>query len=340
MAERTQVKSAKDSHKEEILQRPNVVGVGIGYKEVRGRQTEELVIKALVRQKVPVAGLPPQAIIPQRIDGVPTDVVAVGEIKAQQSRTERYRPAPGGVSIGHYQVTAGTFGCVVRDRASGTRLILSNNHVLANSNAANPGDAILQPGAVDGGQVNEDIIAYLERFYPIHFTTEPGNCSFAQAFAELGNAIAALIGSKHRLNTYQQEPGAYNLVDAAVAKPINDGDILDEILEIGEISGTAEAFLGMAVRKSGRTTGLTTGEINVLDSTVDVSYGVGQVARFENQLVAGPMSQGGDSGSLVVAADSQAAVGLLFAGSEQTTIFNPIQAVLDSLEVDIGPSNG
>ena len=335
MAERSVVKSAKESHKAEILSKPNVVGVGMGYKEVHGRVTDELVIKTLVRQKVPLAGLPAQAVIPQQVDGIPTDVVAVGEIKAQQSRTDRYRPAPGGVSIGHFQVTAGTFGCVVRDRATSTRLILSNNHVLANSNNATPGDAILQPGAIDGGNIDEDIIAYLERFYPIHFNTEPGSCSFAQTFADLGNALASLTGSKHRLLPYQEDPDVYNLVDAAVAKPINDGDILDEILEIGVVSGTVEGFLGMAIRKSGRTTELTTGEINVVDATVDVSYGVGKVARFENQFVSGPMSQGGDSGSLIVAADSQQAVGLLFAGSEQTTIFNPIQAVLDSLEVDI-----
>jgi hypothetical protein len=90
----------------------------------------------------------------------------------------------------------------------------------------------------------------------------------------------------------------------------------------------------MQVRKSGRTTGFTVGEITVLDATVSVDYGVGQTATFENQIVAGPMSQGGDSGSLVVTGDPPLAVGLLFAGSEQTTILNPIQAVLDCLQVD------
>jgi hypothetical protein len=101
------------------------------------------------------------------------------------------------------------------------------------------------------------------------------------------------------------------------------------------VSGTLEATLGMAVRKSGRTTGLTTGTINVVDATISVSYGVGRTATFENQLVAGPMSQGGDSGSLVVAGDALKAVGLLFAGSDQSTIFNPIQAVLDCLNITI-----
>jgi hypothetical protein len=45
------------------------------------------------------------------------------------------------------------------------------------------------------------------------------------------------------------------------------------------------------------------------------------------------MSRGGDSGSLVVAGDSQLAVGLLFAGSDQATIFNPIQEVIKALNV-------
>jgi len=124
-------------------------------------------------------------------------------------------------------------------------------------------------------------------------------------------------------------------VDAAVARPVNDAEILDEILEIGVVQGTTPAVLGMPVRKSGRTTAFTTGEILVLDATVSVSYGAGRTASFENQIVTTPMSQGGDSGSLLVDGNSLQAVGLLFAGSEQSTIHSPIQAVLDSLEIDI-----
>jgi hypothetical protein len=220
---------------------------------------------------------------------------------------------------------------VVRDRTSGDRLILSNNHVLANSNEATPGDLILQPGTADGGTTSSDVIAHLERFCTIQFSQEPGTCSLASSFAEIGNAIAGLMGSKHRVQAIRADPQATNLVDCAVARPVNDSDVLDEILNIGVVSGT----LGMAVRKSGRTTGFTTGTINVVDATISVSYGVGRTATFENQLVAGPMSQGGDSGSLVVAGDSLKAVGLLFAGSDQSTIFNPIQAVLDCLNVTI-----
>jgi hypothetical protein len=302
---------------------------------VQGAPTVELSIVTLVQKKVPAAALTRQALVPAAVDGVPTDVVQVGVLWVQQGRADRWRPAPGGVSMGHYLVTAGTFGAVVRDQASGDRLILSNNHVLANSNDASPGDPILQPGAVDGGSVDEDTIAWLARFCPISYSSEPGTCGTANAYALVGNALARLAGSMHRLRVLQVNPEAANLVDAAVARPINDGDVLDEILEIGEVSGTVEAELGMAVRKSGRTTGYTTGTVTILHTTVEVNYAEGRVAQFEDQIISTAMSQGGDSGSLRVAVGSQQAVGLLFAGSQQVTIFNPIQAVLDCLSVTI-----
>lgn len=331
----TAAAQAKALYTANILQKPNVVGVGVGFKSVNGQRTGEYSVVVLVRQKLPIAGLHPQALIPSELNGVPTDVVQVGELRALQGHTGRWRPCPGGVSIGHFKITAGTFGCVVRDRSSGARLILSNNHVLANSNDASPGDAILQPGPVDGGRLENDRIAVLERFCPIDFGEAPPTCGIAQGVADFANAIAGLLGSEHRLTAGKYRPQAVNQVDAAVARPLDDRDILDEIYEIGEVHGTAPAVLGMQIRKSGRTTGLTAGQINVVDATVTVNYGGGRSAVFENQLVAGPMSQGGDSGSLIVAADSLRAVGLLFAGSEQSTIFNPIQAVLDCLQVDL-----
>ncbi len=113
---------------------------------------------------------------------------------------------------------------------------------------------------------------------------------------------------------------------------MNDADVADEIVDIGVVSGTAQPGLGMKVRKSGRSSALTAGEITVLDATITVGYG-DRSARFDGQIVTGPMSQPGDSGSLLVAADSLKAVGLLFAGSDQATIFNPIGAVLDALGV-------
>jgi hypothetical protein len=276
MLPQQQVAQVKEQAKGELLSLPNVVGVGVGYKTVGEVRTGEMSIVVMVRRKLPVAALPPEALAPKKVGEVNVDVMQVGDIRAQQSRTDRVRPAPGGVSIGHYLITAGTLGCVVRDQATNTRLILSNNHVLANSNDAAVGDAILQPGPVDGGRPANDTIATLERFCPIDFGSQPGICSLARAYAGLGNTIAALLGSQHRLDVSRYNPQATNLVDAAVARPLSDGDILDEIMDIGVVQGTLEAALGMPLRKSGRTTGFTTGQVLVMNATVDVGYGVGK----------------------------------------------------------------
>lgn len=335
MSDYSSLVQGKEVHKQDILARPNVIGVGVGYREAAHTFTDQLSVVVLVRQKLAPAALSAEALVPSEVGGFRTDVREVGEIRALQARTDRWRPAPGGVSLGHYRISAGTFGCVVRDRATGARLILSNNHVLANSNDAAPGDPIIQPGGADGGIEPQDVIARLERFIPIHYTTAPGTCGAASVVAHLANAVAILLGSTHRLQSYQLNQQASNLVDAAVARPLDDASILDEILEIGEPTGTTDAILGMAVRKSGRTTGLTSGAITVLDATVDVSYGGGRTARFENQIITEPISQGGDSGSLLVSGGTQQAVGLLFAGSDQTTVHSPIRLALEQLEVDL-----
>ncbi len=330
-----QAAQAKEAHKGLILQKPNVVGVGVGYKQAGQRVTSELSVVALVRRKVPRAGLAPPDLVPERVGGVATDVIEVGDLRPMQGRTARVRPASGGVSIGHFQVTAGTLGCVVHDRSSGKRLILSNNHVLANSNDAHPGDAILQPGSIDGGREPGDVLAHLERFVPIRFTSEPGRCAVARAVVSAGNAIARLLGSRHRLETYWYDPQASNEVDAAIARPLDDSLVSDEILEVGRVSGPGAARLGMTVRKSGRSTGFTTGLVTVVETTVSVGYGPGRSATFERQIVTSPMSSPGDSGALLVDGASPLAVGLLFAGSEQATLYCPIQAVLEALDVSL-----
>ena len=110
---------------------PNVVMVGRGYKYKNGKKvSDEPVIVCSVKEKISKANLKDKDIIPTEINGLKTDVIEVGEIRAL--RTDRYRPAPGGVSIGHVDITAGTLGCLVQGKTSGETFILSNNHVLAN----------------------------------------------------------------------------------------------------------------------------------------------------------------------------------------------------------------
>ncbi len=64
--------------------------------------------------------------------------------------------------------------------------------------------------------------------------------------------------------------------------------------------------------------------------SVNVDYGGGRVAQFTDQLLAGPMSQGGDSGSAVLD-NGNRLVGLLFAGSENSTVINRIEHVFSAL---------
>ncbi|GAB4513192.1 MAG: hypothetical protein OHK0046_13750 [Anaerolineae bacterium] len=359
-----------------LLVLPNVVGVAVGYKESNGVLTTEPSLVVLVQQKKPLAGLTEEQQVPREINGVPTDVREVGYIQAQQTDPRsRFRPIiPSGVSIGHYKVTAGTLGAMVRDRTTGERLLLSNNHVLANSNEAMQGDDILQPGATDGGQRPSDVVAKLERFIALRYvedaeepaptpTPSPGNgnapsgCDIVDVLVGMSNLFASASGSGKRVAATSASGAASssaavpapqaaaqatertNLVDAALGRPINPDMFSDEILNIGVITGTKPPALEMQVRKMGRTTGLTRSRVTLLNATINVAYNTSQgarTARFTGQVICDPMSQGGDSGSLVVDANSQSAVGLLFAGSPLATLFTPIDVVANALNIRFG----
>ncbi|RLD16631.1 hypothetical protein DRI50_01345 [candidate division KSB1 bacterium] len=332
------VREALKKNRKRLHSKPNVLATGIGFRFVNGKRTDDLAIVCSVDTKVAKHRLLEKEIIPQSIDGIRTDVQPLGPFYAFQNHTARMRPAPGGVSIGHTNVTAGTLGCLVQ--SEGKVYILSNNHVLANSNEAQIGDSILQPGAYDGGSFPDDFIARLSNFIPIRFESEEEEqpCAIGSTIGEFLNGFAIILGSRTRLVPTRinriDDMNAQNLVDCAIAEPINPNDVVNEILEIGKISGVAEAELGMAVKKSGRTTGLTTGSIEQIDVTVKVSYGENKTAVFVDQLMAGSMSAGGDSGSAVLNEQNQI-VGLLFAGSSTSTIINRIQNVFDALNVSL-----
>ena len=234
--------------------------------------------------------------------------------------TRRMRPCPAGFSIGNVAITAGTLSGVVYDFLPGAGTsppavgvgipsrfyVLSNNHVLAASNAAPIGSAIVQPGTFDGGIDPQDRIATLSRFVPIQFDPPvPRN--------------------QHR-----------NLVDAAIAE-CSFQNASREIY----FNGAPPAWVrkgglraGDLVRKTGRTTNCTVGRVIVTNATVDVNYGGGRVARFLNQVVTTSMAAGGDSGSLVTDLGNNA-VGLLFAGSAAATVLNHYEDVRNLLRVEI-----
>lgn len=329
--ELTEVRETLKRNRDQLLKRSNVVATGVGYKSTGGQKTTTLSIVCSVIKKMDASQLSSQDLVPATLEGTPTDVVQSGIIRALQSTTDKHRPAPGGVSIGHRDITAGTIGCLVQK--TGQKFILSNNHVLANSNQAEIGDPILQPGPYDGGSLPADHIANLEDFVPINIIGLPSECPFATGAAGFLNGIAKLFGSSVKMQAIDQQ-AIENLVDAAIARPLNPEDVSDEILQIGTIEGTAIGELGMAIKKSGRTTELTAGAIDQVDVTVNVQYGQGQIAMFTDQLMAGAMSQGGDSGSAVLE-ESNRLVGLLFAGSDTTTVINRIENVFSALGVSI-----
>lgn len=316
----------------------NIIGVGQGHKYIRGESTGKDAVTVLVKKKYKVADMRRSAVIPAVVDDVPTDIIEVGDIRLLKTRQEFCRPAQPGVSLGHYKISAGTFGAVVKDKSTGELLILSNNHVLANITNGNDGrasigDSIIQPGIYDGGNLEAGVIAHLARFVPLYREIDTPRCKIAQTFEMLLNKCIHILRPKYQVRVLR-ESEKLNLVDCAVAKPINPADISPDILEFGSVAGIKEAILGMPIKKSGRTTGVTSSQVWATNVTFKVSVSSQEYGVFTDQVLAGPMSMPGDSGSLILTNDNYA-VGLLFAGSEQATMFNKIDHVLTSLNITL-----
>ena len=241
------------------------------------------------------------------------------------------RPIPLGVSGGNILDSSaryccgGTLGSLVEDNQA-TQYILSPNHILARSNRGMPGDLIVQPGLIDTDCQKDpsDAVATLSTYIPISFTAN------------------RIFPPKNKVNQ----------VDAAIAE-VEAGkvDPSGSILNIGQVSAeTVAPTLGMPVQKNGRTSGLTSGTITAVDVTAAVQYPTTcgsqtyRIGWFTGQIMVGPsgFSSAGDSGSLVVedCLTSPRAVGLLFAGTNSSTLLNPIGTVLSQLNVSMIGAQG
>jgi hypothetical protein len=299
-------------------------GYAVGRKRTAGRELDDLAVVVYVNKKLSLRRLPLANRIPQVLrlpddraeGGVLEFVTDVREARFSSLEfTQRLRPAPSGISIGHVDITAGTLGGLVRDKETGNVVILSNNHVMAASNDGTIGDAILQPGPADGGTDPADRIATLTRFVEIDFGF-----------------------------------GAENRVDGAIATPIDPANVLWNTMEIGpEVPNAGRTLteddLGEFVHKSGRTTEHTQGFVQSLFATVQVKYDLFKKGTFVDQIIVSQsaseedFSNGGDSGSLIYDSEDKC-IGLLFAGSQSaqgepgTTIINPINFVLQALNVE------
>jgi hypothetical protein len=319
-----------------LLTKKNVVAVGMGYKVSKGDRTKKPAIVASVRKKESVENLSPDDLIPERVGGLRTDVIATGTIRPQVQH--RYRPVTLGTSVGNFDITAGTLGTIVWK--DGKRMILSNNHVLADSNECELGEPIYQPGPHDGGTA-EDTVAHLSEYIPLKFMTSESECPKAKAFVKYFNRTLLRNRATQLKAVASQQ--IENFVDAALAEI--DDNIEHRMNYIGLHSGklfppnTGDIRLpemNGPVMKFGRTTALTKGYISQLDVAVNVQYGPGNYALFTNQIMIeseneNPFSQGGDSGSLVMEQNTFNPVGLLFAGSDSVTLANPISDVQDAL---------
>ncbi len=319
--------AAQDAHFEQLAAKANVVAVGTGYRTRNGRRTKEICVQVFVRRKVAEQQLAAEAVVPDELpmtDGpVTTDVVELHLPEAQQDTT-RYRPVPGGCSIGpEATVSAGTLGGFACDDTDSTIVQLTNNHVISGLDTLPALRRIVQPGRLDGGVLPGDVIGALKRHVVV-------------------NTVPNVAGANPPVS----------VVDAAI------GTITvartDEVRQLGvpAIYELQAPALGMNVQKRGRTTRLTTnGTVTSINVTTLITYrNQTRLGRVQNSFIitstnGANFSAAGDSGSLVF---NQArgelngtfpVVGLLFAGGTNNagtpiTIANDINAVFGALDLE------
>jgi hypothetical protein len=220
----------------------------------------------------------------------------------------------------------GTLGSLVT--RGGTQFILSNNHVLARSDTATVGEAIIQPGLIDAGltamtkcdKTQATTVANLSQF--VNLETESKSASASNIDA----AIAQVVPGK-------VDPGGNIFYLGATADA--NGVPVPGAPNAG--SGIA-ASVNMAVAKSGRTTGLTCSTVLAVNTNTIVAYnkncdgsGASFKVTYDNQVqvMGGDFSAGGDSGSLIVAQNTADPVALLYGGSDTDTVANPVAPVLN-----------
>ncbi|EES90699.1 S1 family peptidase [Clostridium botulinum] len=281
-----------------FLNKPNVTGIGLGYKIINGFSTFEKCIGVFVTKKIAENNLDMKNRIPKTYKGIKTDVIQSNKIKVS-SLTNKVRPTFGGYNIGSsINYKTGTLGCLVTDEEF--NYILTNYHVITNEGNPPIGTPILQPGISYSGKIPKDIIATLAKYIPIKFATSP-----------------------------QYRPS--NLVDCAIGKLSNPFLASPQVALLGLPKGIASPTLGQNVQKTGCESEKTTGKITHISASVlaDVS---GKEALFRNQIVTTLMSQAGDSGA-VLFDESMNALGFLIGATDCYTVYNSIKDVLNNLNV-------
>lgn len=319
------IRPVKERIEDELLARPGVVGVDINEKMKGGKPTGELSIVVYVEDKKPKAALDKANMIPAEIEGIPTDVqeerielfpafVAITDIEPLVDAT-KYATIHGGISMGPCRSVHLEPPDVP---AAGDYIFVGTLGAIVKDRATQAVMALtnFHVACVDNGWAAGNTMCQPGR-------VDGGTCP-ADTFGTLTRAAL----SEH--------------VDGAVVS-VNAGKTTDCVIEeIGAVKGQAAAAINMAVRKRGRTTGLTYGSVTSVDASVSIPYGDGlgtHTLKNQVRIAADPsksavFSDHGDSGSVVVTDDNKV-VALLFGGSSVATYANPIQFVLDELSVDL-----
>jgi hypothetical protein len=311
---------------EKIKDKKNVIGYSKKLrKRIRdGKKVDEEVIRIYVSVKRELTDLDLRDLIPKEVDGVPTDIVEIGEIKALNlhplAHVTRVRPLVAGVSIGNWAITAGTLGWFFKD-GKGREMLGSNAHVFADDplKPFSSEKRIVQPGRYDQGSIPDDIVG----MYYWHQPLSGSECALSNAITDLLNGASALLGRKTRFILTLVEKAK---IDFAVAEPTTDyelklftADECEGFIGLGFAGSNQASFfckaqhirdvgwtpinktimpvtLGETIHKIGRTTEYTSGQV-VDDSAYGrVNYGGSIYVEFDDVILTTPMLEGGDSG--------------------------------------------
>jgi hypothetical protein len=214
----------------------------------------------------------------------------------------------------------GTLGSLVI--RGGVQYVLSDNHILARSDGASVGDAIIQPGLIDTATcttAGTTTVANLSQFSNLQ----------AKPIPNIDAAIAQVIAGK-------VDP-AGNIIYLGATTDAN-GVPVPGAPQGGTGIPASSVAVGRAVAKSGRSTGLTCSTIEATNISTIVSYtvncdgtGTPFSVTYANQIgvIGGDFSGEGDSGSLIVTQDTASPLALLYAGSDTDTVGNPVADVLN-----------
>lgn len=283
----------------------NIVGIGIAEKIVAGTPSGALGITFYVAEKRASPVLAMRALLPTLLSdpqgrAIYTDVVEIGVAAAQVQAASR--PIKSGFSVAHDRGGAGTVGAIVYK--GGKPHILSAQHVLADFDRGAAGDAICYPARSDNDG-NANRVAQLLPFTSID--RSPGFPNRVDA------ALARL------------DPAAIALIDPALPGA-------SEPLRIGD------AVRDMDVILSGRTSPHARAKVVTPLTLARTRQQPDGIAGFTDQILCGPLSEPGDSGALVFAADSGAVIGMIIGGSPGSASYvTPIRAVLSAVGARFEP---